>query len=220
MAEEARPLVRRLGLRARARGAHGRFAGHEVTLALGGVGLAAARRAASELVAGGCDRLLSVGLAGGLHPDLAVGEVVALDAVVADGGQRWSVAWPARGDRRGVCLTRAQPTGSATEKAHWRAASGADVVDMETAAVAAVATEHARPWAGLRAVSDAAHESLPPAIVACIRPDLGRVLVGRLLVGAVVRPWLWPHLVRLGLRSAAAGQALASAVVATLESLA
>jgi adenosylhomocysteine nucleosidase len=221
--DELRPVARRLGLRLRllplsdGLRAAGRPCGrHRVFALLGGVGPAAAERAARRALAEGCDLLLSIGFAGALDPGLGPGAVVRLSAVTDGAGG----CWPADGSKDGVLgLTRPAAITDVAAKAELRAATGAAVVDMETAGVARAAAAAAVPWRGLRAVSDTAAEALPPFVARCIRPDLGRVLAFDIAVRGLIDPRLWWPLLRLALRSVRAGRALAAAVAATLEDL-
>ncbi len=55
---------------------------------------------------------------------------------------------------------------ASTEKQYWlRATFGAAVVDMESAAVAQVASAHGVPWVAVRAVSDAADDTLHEELI-------------------------------------------------------
>lgn len=219
--EELRPTKRRLRLRVVpghpeiARGTYQELA---VTARLAGVGALAAARTARAVADEGCDLLISLGFAGGLDERLPAGVARSVAEVRGAGGQR---LLPARSSSlpSAVLVTVAEAATTASEKAQLRAGSGADLVDMETWAVANVATELGLPWLGLRAVSDAAGDTLPDLVRRNVCPELGRVRTGRIVLGAMVAPWAWPGLIGLGIRSTRAGQALADAVVHTLEEL-
>jgi adenosylhomocysteine nucleosidase len=216
--DELQPVVRRLRLRRRLDIATGQFAGHDILAVVGGVGPEAAERGTRRLIEAGCEVLLSIGFAGGLDPSLRVADVVTLNAVVTPADVTHTTRPAAR--LRGVRgVTLGAPLGSVAAKGALHAATGAAVVDMETAALADLADHHQVPWIGLRAVSDTAADELPAVVVRNIRPDLGRVLVAPLVARAVIDPRLWWPLLRLAVRSTRAGQALAEAVAATLEAL-
>ncbi|MEK9679603.1 MAG: hypothetical protein VW169_14620, partial [Rhodospirillaceae bacterium] len=51
-------------------------------ISVAGIGAEAADRAARDLIAAGCERLISFGLAGALSPGLKAGDVVLADRVV------------------------------------------------------------------------------------------------------------------------------------------
>ena len=120
--------------------------------------------------------LLSFGVAGGLHPSLAIGDVVAGAEVIGEG---WSVPcdpkWlaalaPACRARPAVVTALSIPAATVAMKAAL-AALGAATVDMESHAVALAAREAGLPLAVLRVVSDEAGQAIPPAALAGMRED-------------------------------------------------
>lgn len=220
--EELRPVKRRLRLRlvvGHAAQARGQVHGSSVTAILAGVGAQAAASAARALVAEGCDLLISLGFAGGLDPALAAGEARAVARVLGPDGDARLPSQPCRLPSA-VLISVAQAAGTVAEKAELRDRTGADLVDMETWAVAAVAAELGVPWLGLRAVSDSARDTLPDLVRRHVRPDLGRVQTLRIVLAALVSPRSWAPLIGLGVRSVRAGNALAEAVALLLEDLA
>ena len=124
--------------------------------------------------------VISLGVCGALSPALKPGDLV-IGAGVICAGQRFptDAAWAERlaadlpfavkGDVAGGDAVLA----SAADKAALFAATGALVVDMESHAAARLAQRHALPFAVLRAVSDTADHSLPPAALAGFRQDGG-----------------------------------------------
>jgi nucleoside phosphorylase len=157
-----------------------------------------AEEAAEALLAsGGCDGLLSLGVCGGLHPDLRPGALIVhmpvtwpwLEAVVASlkGGAV----------QRGTITTRDHAVVSPDEKACLFQETGALGVDMETSGAALVADKHAVPFAALRVVVDAAHQSIPPAALAGFGAD-GESHVRPVLLKLASRPQDLPGLLRLG----------------------
>lgn len=143
-----------------------------------GMGLEAAAAAAATLAQSGVAALAMFGVAGGLDPALASGALLVAAAVVDAGGEHYSCdeAWRARLARRlgsvpisdGVLLTVSAPLLSPADKAAARQRSGAAAVDMESAAVAAVARREGLPFLALRAIADGAADSLPAALAAAV----------------------------------------------------
>jgi adenosylhomocysteine nucleosidase len=111
------------------------------------------------------------------------GDLVVATAAIAEDGTRYEAEARPFGIR-GAILTRRAPVASVAEKRRLFAETGAIAVDMETAAVAAVAHAAGRPFVAVRAIVDAASRTLPAAAIAAMRAD-GRVDVMALLA----RPW-------------------------------
>jgi adenosylhomocysteine nucleosidase len=152
----------------------GELSGKLVVLVLSGAGRAAARRGAEVLLAGHRPRwLLSAGFAGGIDPALARNDLV-LPAEVIDlegslieiDGEVPSVPGVARAGGR--LLTVDRVIASSAEKAELRQSHRADLVDMETSALALVARERSLRFLAVRVVSDDAAAELPR--------DVGRLL--------------------------------------------
>ncbi len=89
--------------------------------------------------------LIAAGFCGALDPQLAVGDVVIQEI-------------PTQEPR---IHTRPMPAETVEEKARLSRELGAQVVDMETAAIAAACAENDVPLLAIRAVSDTAIEPLP-----------------------------------------------------------
>jgi hypothetical protein len=167
------------------------------------VGAGRADRLAADLetaIAQGARRLLSFGVAGGLAPhlepgDLIIGRNLIDDARRSSCDPAWTAAIRERLDRAADNLAvRAffadvahadAPVADPIDKATLHIASGADVVDMESAVVARAAERHGLPFAILRVVVDPAHRSLPPVALVALRADGGLDLAGAL--GALIR---------------------------------
>ena len=216
MRQELGPLVRRLGLRRRA-GPDPVFAGRrgavEVVARLSGIGTRAAARAAeAALDAGGLDRVVVVGIAGGVAPELALGELIVPEVVVDLASGAVHRPAPLGGATpRGALATSDRLIGDPEELASL-ARRGILAIDMETAAVAAVCEARGCPWSVFRAISDRADGSVDPEILALAGPD-GRGDLRAVARFAATRPWRLPQLVRLarGTRRAAEAAARAAA---------
>jgi nucleoside phosphorylase len=130
--------------------------------------------------------VLTCGFAGGLNPDLKLGDVVfetfpcssrresaqiktgekleptdvgCYEKLVAAGAKPAKI----------FCTDRIATTGA--EKKALRDATGADAVEMESAAIHAVCAERGIPCVTVRVISDTAHEDLPLDFNALAKPD-------------------------------------------------
>lgn len=131
-----------------------------------GPGPARAAEAATALLAEGCGALLSYGVAGGLDPALAPGTPVVAEAVISPDGARFSTdgAWRAGllaslEDESPHCAPIAGSDRVVIDppaKRRLFEATGAAAVDMESHAVAALASAAGVPFLALRVVSDPA----------------------------------------------------------------
>ncbi len=134
------------------------------------------------------DRILSVGFCGALDPALRIGDIV-VSGEVPRGLQTSFV----QGDV--VSVDRVAFT--AREKSDLRAATGAAVVEMESAAVAQKAREWDVPFGCVRVVSDVAGDDLPLDFNQYRDAD-GRFKRTRIALAALGRPFtVLPKLVRL-----------------------
>lgn len=190
--------------------AFGRLGGAPVVLMATGDGArAAARGLAALLDAAPVGRLLVLGVAGALSPDLAVGDLLAARRVVDDARQvalsdpAWLAAAVALGAVEGTALTSRRVLITPEEKrAAFRelAAAGAPAepatVDLESAVYARLAAARGIPWLVVRAVIDAADEALPLDFNRCRRPE-GGVEDARVVGMALCRPQVWGALGRL-----------------------
>lgn len=162
----------------------------DVVVCVSGVGRVAARAAAVKLL----DevkptRVIAAGFCGALAPDLRVGDVVTSPHIVT-------------ADR----LVTTPAT-----KAQLRAESGADAVDMESAAVEAVCRDRGTSFRAVRAVSDTADAALSPELVKLLSG--GSVSVSRAVAALLRRPALLGEFRRLGRDTAVAARTLAAALV-------
>jgi nucleoside phosphorylase len=157
-----------------------------VVAAVAGVGPAHSARVAAALVAAvRPDHLVVAGVAGGLAPDLAVGDVV-VPAVVRDldTGETWSAHGLGGLRLNGELVTSGALHGWDVLEAEARA--GTLAVDMETSAIAAVCERAGVPWTAIRGLSDVVRDgTVDAATLDLVRED------GATDLGAVVR-----HLVR------------------------
>jgi len=211
-----------------------RAGANAVVVVEGGVGEAAARRTRAVLAIDACDVLVSFGFAGGLVPDAGPGTLVVADEVVwEEGGGRGFARYLVpehlvrvlaaslphalhRGSVRGRLLSSPVVLATPAAKAAAGARARAVAVEMETAALAALATERGAGLLPLRAILDPVDLSL-----AMLPPGLESSWRSR--ARAAARPRSWPLLAILrrdAKRSAAALRAVAAAVLPSLHRLA
>ncbi|RLS78947.1 MAG: nucleoside phosphorylase [Planctomycetota bacterium] len=190
----------------------GLVAGRRVAWCVAGVGRAAATRAARLLVDGHRPRLLvSAGFAGGLDPALGRGGVVWPTRVLTDDARVPLPLADVAAHEPVTIVTVDRIVGTTEEKAELFARTGAQIVDMETHAVADVARETGLPCAAVRVVSDDARQQMPREVAALVRPQSALRRLGTALgalgrrPGAAVDLWrLWEHAVVDGRTLAAA----------------
>jgi adenosylhomocysteine nucleosidase len=173
--------------------------------------LAAALEAAVER--GACG-IISLGVAGGLAPGLAVGDLVAATAVITGQrsfptDQRWTRSLCERlpkavhADILGMDTLAADPE----QKQLLYAQTGAAAVDMESHIAATIAAAHKVPFAVFRVIIDPADRPLPPAAIVGLRSD-GTADVGAVFRSVLRQPSQLPALVRTALDARIAGAAL------------
>jgi len=148
--------------------------------------------------------VLSVGFAGSLRRDLAVGEILIPQQVVrASDGTKMSTAFG-----HGVLVTVDAMAGFGTKQELDRRYR-ADAVDMEAAAVAAAAAAHGLRFAAMKAVSDGLDDELD-FLAPFVRPE--GFQTRRFLAYVAVRPKLWGVVSRLKHNSERASAALCAAI--------
>ena len=180
----------------------------------GGGGAEGANAATARLVAQGVDALLSFGLAGGLAPGLAAGELVLAEAVIAPDKTVWPTACEltARfGTPSGSMLAAEAILVTAASKHGAWIATGAVAADLESGAVACVAARHGLPFAVLRAVCDPAQRNLPPAALTALDEN-GHISSAALVRSLARHPSQIPDLIALGREAARARRSLLNRV--------
>ena len=214
---EVRPLVKRWRVSEREHaGRRCRFftegeKADEAVLVCGGIGAGSARRAAEAAIAIYTPTVIySIGFAGGLVSELKVGDVVQPARVIDAGdGSRVDLA-----GGEGV-LVSFGAVASPAQKAKLKESFGAQLVDMEAAAVARAAQARGVEFKAVKAISDEFDFALP-ALEQFIDAE-GQLQQGRLAAYAALRPWLWPKLRRLAINSNRASRALSDWLATSLK---
>jgi adenosylhomocysteine nucleosidase len=181
-----------------------------------GPGPVRAARAAEQAIDAGAGVLVSWGLAGGLSPSVAPGTVVLARRVLSPHGEAWpaDAVWHARleplagelGVACGDLVSVPAALESPAAKRAAGAATGAVAVDMESAAVAAVAAGARVPFVALRVVVDGLDDALPANSEQWIDERGGTRFAAAL--GAAVNVRQWRALLTLAKRHRAASAAL------------
>jgi adenosylhomocysteine nucleosidase len=96
------------------------------------------------------------------------------------------------------------------EKCRLASAYNASLVDMEAAAVARLAAMRSIPFYAIKGVSDALTDRLPD-FNRFLAPD-GQFELATFTLFAILRPWYWPSLVRMGENSKRASQSVAESL--------
>lgn len=151
------------------------------------------------MIADGATALISCGLAGGLDPTLAPGSVVIPEAVVTGTHPlRTDTTLSKRlgGPAPHTLLATTRVVATAAEKQRLWQQTGCAALDMESGAVAEVATERGLPFAVLRAVCDPAWRSVPPAALAAL-DSRGTIAFGRVAASLARQPGQFPGLLSL-----------------------
>jgi adenosylhomocysteine nucleosidase len=189
-------------------------------LTVSGMGPKRAAVASKALLEKGATALLSWGSAGGLAPRLSPGSLILPKTVIASDQSLYhvNVAWHNSLCNRlkGYVDFHTDPLVESTavvctpgEKAILFQRTGAIGVDMESAAVAAVAQEAQVPFMVVRALADSADTTIPDITLNAI-DEFGRLSFLKLILGLVQHPTELLAMVRIGRNYRAAQKTLAA----------
>ena len=166
-----------------------------------------ATEGAKQMVDSGATGLVSFGIGGGLDPSLHPGSLVVATMVITPEGDkiRTDSAWqnhiqkltPGPLVTAGIAGSDHAIT-SPQAKSDLFAATGAAAVDMESHAVARVATKTGVPFLALRAIADPACRTVPVSAMGGLSPD-GHTRILAALGNLLLHPWELPDLLRLAL---------------------
>jgi hypothetical protein len=153
-------------------------------------------RALPELV-------LTCGFAGGLNPELKLGDVV---FKTSDETLRTKLLGAGAKQLKIFCADRIATT--VAEKKKLRDETSADAVEMESAAIHAICRERGIPCATIRVISDTANEDLPLDFNALSKPDKN-LDFGKLFLAVARSPGKIPALMQLQKKTKFAAEQLA-----------
>ena len=179
------------------------FESADAVLLCGGIGYQAGKRAAEAVVEyAKPEMLIATGLAGELKPEWTLGRtMVAAEVVDEATGRRFKAAYG-----EGTVVS-SREIARAAKKRELASRFAADVVDMESAAVAEVAEVHGLPFLAVKAISDEMDFELPP--LQRFVDAQGRFRGMRFGFWAAWHPQWWPVIARLKRRSDLAAEKLA-----------
>jgi len=179
------------------------FENADAVLLCGGIGHEAGKRAAEAVIEHAKPSLLiATGLAGGLKPEWTLGRtMVAAEVMDEATGRRFKTAYG-----EGTVVS-SREIARVDKKRELASRFGADLVDMEAAAVAEIAQGHGLPFLAVKAVSDEMDFELPP-LQGFVDAE-GRFQGVRFGFWAAWHPRWWPAIAQLKKRSDLAAGALA-----------
>ena len=172
--------------------------------ACAGAGQTAATRAFAAIEDGGpIDLVFSIGWAGALRAEIATGSAHNLAGVIdVRTGERFHCDAGA-GD---LWLATSPKVANSAEKRRLAATYNAALVDMEAAAIARLAAMREIPFYAIKGVSDSLTDRLPD-FNRFLTPT-GQFQLARFTFFAILRPWYWPALLRMGENSKRASQSI------------
>ncbi len=190
-----------------------RFDEGEWIAACAGAGVAAATRAFAEVEKDGpVDEVISTGWAGALREELLLGLAYDVSTVIdARTGERFVAACP----QNDSWLVTSSRVAGAHEKLRLAETYEAALVDMEAAGVARLAQMRGIPFYCIKGISDGPSEQLPD-FNSFISSE-GQFKLARFIVFAILRPWHWPALIRMGENSRKAARNIAQSLLDLLD---
>ena len=178
------------------------FENGEVVLVCGGIGAAAARRAAEAVIAIFDPKMVcSAGFAGALDGSLRVGDIMRPRTVINAGDASQALIPGGEG-----VLVSFEAVASPEQKSKLRESFAAQAVDMEAAAVARSAEARGKEFSAVKAISDESEFEFP-AVERFVDPN-GRFSELRFAGYTAIRPWLWARVIQLVRNSNRAAHAL------------
>jgi adenosylhomocysteine nucleosidase len=154
--------------------------------------------------------IVAAGFAGGLNPQLTLGQVV-LDDRQGAAAARINARKDSALIVTGIIFSSARVLITPEEKGKCRSETHADAVDMESETIRRIAGEQGIPMIALRSISDTVHEMLPLDFNQFMTPQ-GGMRFGRLIAHLMFHPGKIPSLLRFQKRVSIAARELAKAL--------
>jgi adenosylhomocysteine nucleosidase len=185
----------------------------ECVVACAGAGVDAATRAFVEVEKGGAvDSVISTGWAGALREELVPGQACDVSVVIdARTGERFIAAGPPND----CWLVTNSRVADLPEKQRLASTYEAALVDMEAAGIARLARMRGIPFYCIKGISDDCIDQLPD-FNRFISHD-GQFKLARFMVFALLRPWYWHGLIRMGENSRKAARNIAQSLLDFLD---
>ena len=189
------------------------FDGGEWIAASAGAGVDRAAKAFAEVEKSGeLDSVISTGWAGALREELVPGQTYDVSTVIdARTGERFVTTGPPND----CWLVTNSRVADAAEKQRLASTYEAALVDMEAAGVARLARMRGIPFYCIKGISDGYSDHLPD-FNRFISTD-GQFQLLRFVFFALVRPWHWRALIRMGENSSKAARSIAASVLDLLD---
>ncbi len=159
--------------------------------------------------------IILAGLAGALREDISKGSAYVATRVIDGAGHSWRPTGIAKGNLHGpsgpTIISTVHTITTTQDKRALAQRSGADLVDLESAAFAEAASAAGRRWAIVRGVSDGLHNALPEDIDEWV-DEQGRTRTSAVIAAILRRPALVGEVRRLRADSIAAMAAVAEVI--------
>lgn len=198
--EEARPFQKLVERR------------NDVSILITGIGKANAEKSVRGFLQHNSPhQVFTCGFAGGLDPQLKIGDVVFLTV-----DERLDKAFVEAGARPASFYCTPSVATTAAEKAELRRTTGADAVEMESEVIQGICRERNIPCATVRAISDATHEDMPLDFNQLSNPDQS-LNCGKLAWAIAKSPGRIPALLRLQRNCRFAAERLADVLKRVIE---
>jgi adenosylhomocysteine nucleosidase len=189
------------------------FNNGEWIAACAGAGVDAATRAFAEIEKSGpITTVISTGWAGALREEIVPGQAYGISTVIdARTGERFVAAGPTND----CLLVTGTRVADAAEKQRLAFTYSAALVDMEAAGVARLAQMRGIPFYCIKGISDGYSDQLPD-FNRFILPG-GQFKLARFMVYALLHPWYWHALIRMGENSRKAARNIAQSLLDFLD---
>ncbi len=159
--------------------------------------------------------IILAGLAGALRADISNGSAYVPTRVIDDAAHSWRPTGLAEGNLPGpsgpTIISTVHTITTTPDKHALAERSGADLVDLESAAFAEAASAAGRRWAIVRGVSDSLHDMLPEDIDEWVDAQ-GRTRTSAVIAAILRRPALVGEVRRLRADSIEAMNAVAEVI--------